>query len=252
MKKLALSLAIVATNAATAAAADLDAYPVKATTIIAPQHVWSGFYYGANAGYGTSRNCLDLVAPSPLIGAEGCQNASGAAAGGQFGYRMQTDGWVLGFEAQVDWANLRSSRVSDTLFFNIPGDATNRTRIDAFGLLTGQVGYAFRDVLFYVKGGAAFTTGRYDDFAAGVATPALTGAETPVGGTAGIGLEYGFAPNLSFGVVYDHLFMGTKSVAFTALTPIGGAVVTDRIRQDADIISARINYTFGGPSIGKY
>jgi outer membrane immunogenic protein len=142
--------------------------------------------------------------------------------------------------------------VSDTLFFNVPGDATNRTRIDAFGLLTGQVGYAFRDVLLYVKGGAAFTTGRYDDLVAGVATPALTGTETPVGGTAGIGLEYGFAPNLSFGVVYDHLFMGTKTVAFTALTPFGGSVVTDHIRQSADIISARINYTFGGPSIGKY
>ena len=33
----------------------------------------------------------------------------------------------------------------------------NHTRIDAFGLFTGQVGYAANNVLFYVKGGAAVT-----------------------------------------------------------------------------------------------
>jgi outer membrane immunogenic protein len=120
----------------------------------------SAFYYGLNGGYGTSRNCLDLVAPSPVIGAEGCQDASGAVAGGQFGYRTQSDRWVFGFEAQADWANLRGSRTSNTLFFVAPGDVTNRTRIDAFGLLTVQAGYVWQDVLLYAKGGGGFTTGR--------------------------------------------------------------------------------------------
>jgi outer membrane immunogenic protein len=120
----------------------------------------SAFYYGLNGGYGTSRNCLDLVAPSPVIGAEGCQDASGAVAGGQFGYRTQSDRWVFGFEAQADWANLRGSRTSNTLFFVAPGDVANRTRIDAFGLLTVQAGYVWQDVLLYAKGGGGFTTGR--------------------------------------------------------------------------------------------
>jgi outer membrane immunogenic protein len=249
MKKLAVALSFLLTSATGAAAADLDAYPMRTSPMIVPPHDWSGFYYGANAGYGTSRNCLDLVAPSPAIGAEGCQNASGAVAGGQFGYRTQSYGWVFGFEVQADWAHLTSSRVSNTLFFNVPGDVTNRTRIDAFGLVTGQVGYAWRDVLLYVKGGGAFTMGRYNDIFAG--NIALTGTETPAGGTAGVGIEYGFAPNISFGVVYDHLFMGTKTVAFTSVAT-GSIVATDRIRQSADLITARINYTFGGPSISKY
>ena len=34
---------------------------------------------------------------------------------------------------------------------------TNRTKIDAFGLFTGQVGYAWNNALLYVKGGAAVT-----------------------------------------------------------------------------------------------
>ena len=37
----------------------------------------------------------------------------------------------------------------------------NQSRIDAFGLFTGQVGYAANNVLFYVKGGAAVTDGSF-------------------------------------------------------------------------------------------
>jgi outer membrane immunogenic protein len=78
-----------------------------------------------------------------------------------------------------------------------------------------------------------------------------------VGGTAGVGLEYGFAQNWSLGVVYDHLFMGSRTVAFSTLVPIGNipagvTVATDHIRQDVDLVTVRVNYTFGGPSIAKY
>ena len=38
------------------------------------------------------------------------------------------------------------------------GVGTNQTKIDAIGLFTGQVGYAWNNVLLYVKGGAAVTT----------------------------------------------------------------------------------------------
>jgi outer membrane immunogenic protein len=34
------------------------------------------------------------------------------------------------------------------------------------------------------------------------------------GGNVGVGLEYGFAPNWSVGVEYDHLFMQEKTLAF--------------------------------------
>jgi outer membrane immunogenic protein len=29
-------------------------------------------------------------------------------------------------------------------------------------------------------------------------------------------------------------------------------VVIDRIRQDIDLVTVRVNYTFGGPAIAKY
>ena len=52
-----LSLAAVATQAN---AADLAARPyTKAPPMIAAIYDWSGFYIGANGGYGSSRNCGD-------------------------------------------------------------------------------------------------------------------------------------------------------------------------------------------------
>ena len=40
----------------------------------------------------------------------------------------------------------------------------NQTKIDAIGLFTGQVGYAWNTVLWYVKGGAAVTHDRYRSY----------------------------------------------------------------------------------------
>ena len=34
--------------------------------------------------------------------------------------------------------------------------------------------------------------------------------ETRWGGVVGVGLEYGFAPNWSVGIEYDHMFMGDR------------------------------------------
>jgi len=49
--------------------------------------------------------------------------------------------------------------------------------------------------------------------------------------------------------------MGRHDVTLTsngALTPVGTFSRTDRIGQDVDLITARINYRFGGPIIAKY
>ena len=45
--------------------------------------------------------------------------------------------------------------------------------------------------------------------------------------------------------------MGSRDITLT--TPVGGAFSrTDRIRQDVDIVTARVSYRFGGPVIAKY
>jgi outer membrane immunogenic protein len=253
MKKFLLGtvgLVALGMASAPASAADLAARPyTKAPpAYIAPIYDWSGFYIGANGGWGTSRNCWDATtAAGTLIAAEGCHDSSGGTAGGQIGYRWQAGQAVFGLEAQGNWADFTGSNVSTFL----PAFDTDRTRIDAFGLFTGQIGYAWNNTLLYVKGGAAVTDNRNDIFAVGGGgLLASSGDYTRWGGTVGAGVEFGFAPNWSAGVEYDHLFMQDKNVAFTT---VGGLPFGfDNTRQDVDMVTARINYRISGPVIGKY
>src|SRR6266851_2362699 len=244
MKKFWLtSVGLVALGmAAPASAADLAARPyTKAPPApVIAVYDWTGFYIGINGGGGSSHKCWDFVDPvTGLLSREGCHNATGGTVGGQIGYRWQSANWVFGIEGQGNWADLS---VSNTSVLFAPD--CNRSRIDAFGLLTGQVGYAWDNVLFYVKGGAAVTGDKYDAFS-GVTGGLLASAnETRWGGTVGAGLEFGFAQNWSVGVEYDHLFMGTRTINLTA--PGGILFESERIRQDVDIGLVRLNYRFGG------
>ena len=248
MKKVLLVTAslIALGAAAPALAADLAARPyTKAPAMIAAVYDWSGFYIGANGGWGQSRNSWDFL-PGVLTFGEGSHDASGGTVGGQVGYRWQAGTWVFGVEAQGNWADFKGSNIS---LFN--ATVRNESRIDAFGLFTGQVGYAANNVLFYVKGGAAVTSNDYRRFFAATNTLfASSNDDTRWGGTVGVGLEYGFAPNWSFGVEYNHLFMQDRTLAFT--TPGGLFFGNVRVDQDVDLVTARLNYKFGGPIIAKY
>jgi outer membrane immunogenic protein len=181
-----------------------------------------------------------------FIGAEGCHDATGGTAGGQIGYRWQTGTWVFGLEAQGNWADFQGSNVS-----LLDPTLRNESRIDAFGLFTGQIGWAANNVLFYVKGGAAVTSDRFRIYGAPAGfLVATTGDDTRWGGVVGAGLEFGFAPNWSAGIEYNHLFMQDRTHAFVDTT--GAAFGSDRISQDVDLVTVRVNYRWGGPVIAKY
>jgi outer membrane immunogenic protein len=237
MKKLLLMTTGLVALASPALAADLAARPyTKAPpAMMAAIYDWSGFYIGVNGGGGWAHNTWDLVGG----GREGAHDSSGGTFGGQVGYRWQTGPVVFGVEAQGNWADFTGDNLS-ALFAT-----RNRTKTDAFGLFTGQIGYAWNNVLLYAKGGAAVTSNKY------TVTNAVTGAflgsnsDTRWGGVVGAGLEYGFAPNWSLGVEYDHLFMDRQTVSF-------GALGSDSVKQDVDLFTARLNYRFGGPTIAKY
>jgi outer membrane immunogenic protein len=66
----------------------------------------------------------------------------------------------------------------------------------------------------------------------------------------GVGFEYGFAPNWSAGIEYDHLFMGNANNSFSV--PAGAAAVVNQISQDIDMVTVRVNYKFGSPVAARY
>jgi len=258
MKKFLVTVVgLAGLGVAPALAADLPArvYTKAPPPVVAPIYNWSGFYIGINGGGGSAHKCWDInnvagVVVAPSI-SEGCHDATGGVVGGQIGYRWQATNWVFGLEAQGDWADLTGSNVSLlTAPFRV---FNNNSRVDSFGLFTGQVGYAWNNVLWYVKGGAAVTHDKYNGQVLGVVFD--TASETRWGGTVGTGLEIGFAPGWSVGFEYDHLFMGNRNNSFTltaAAAPFVGLSRIDNIRQDVDIGTVRVNYTFGGPLVAKY
>ena len=265
MRKSVLGLAglMVLGAAVPALGADLPArIPAKAPAVVpAPIYDWSGFYLGLNGGGGSARKCWDLtnaggVLPVNPPQAEGCHNATGGTVGGQIGYRWQAANWVFGVEAQGNWADFKGSSIDAALTILSLAD---RSKVDAFGLFTGQVGYAFSNVLLYAKGGAAVANDKYNTFFANAAAGAVagqtlaTGSETRWGGVAGAGVEFGFAPHWSVAVEYDHLFMGSRDVTLNRIPPFNPGISTiNRIRQDGDIGTVRVNYTFGGPLVPRF
>jgi len=246
MKNILLGAIGLVATAAPALAADL---PVKAPPVyVAPMYNWSGFYIGGNGGWGRSDNCWDVFPAGGGVLLDGCHDKSGGIIGGQIGYRWQlpNNHFVFGLEAQGDWANLRNSHVS---FFD--PTLTLGTKVDGLGLFTGQFGFAWDTWLWYVKGGAAVTS---NTFSVSSTVGGLASASsTRWGGALGTGVEYGFTPNWSVGLEYDHLFMGGADYSF----PIANRLLTgalNRISQDVDMVTVRVNYRFnwGGPVVAKY
>jgi outer membrane immunogenic protein len=255
MKKIFIATITTVAFAAPALAADL---PVRTYTkapppIVDPIYNWTGFYIGLNAGGGSAHDCWTntsiLGVPTVPNILEGCHDATGALAGGQIGYRWQASNWVFGVEGQGDWANLKGSNLSvpATTFLGVP--VNNESKLDAIGLITGQVGYAWSNLLWYVKGGAAVTHDTYT----GLANPLGfdQASESRWGGAVGTGFEVGFAPNWSVGVEYDHLFMGSRTLTFFS-PQLPGITRTDSITQDVDMVTVRVNYRFGGPVVARY
>src|SRR4029079_14365923 len=243
MRKLlaaAVSFAAITMAAAPVSAADMavKARPVAPLPMI---YDWSGFDMGANGGWGQSRNCWDFVTAAGAIVTDACADRSGGLIGGELGYRLRARTWVFGLEGQGDWADLSSTRIS-----LIHPALSTRVRTDGIGLITGQIGYAWNAALLYVKGGAAVTSNRFDILSNITGAELAAASATRWGGAVGVGLEYGFAPNWSFGVEYDHLFMGDSNNSFTFVNPLVVGALNSRISQDVDMLTLRINYRFGG------
>ena len=155
MKKFLLgTVGVMALGLAPAMAADLPARAyTKAPPVIAAVYDWSGFYIGANAGWGSARDSWSIAGVD-----YGSHDSTGAVAGGQIGYRWQAANWVFGLEAQGNWADLSGSHIE----IGSTPTWTDHSKLTAFGLFTGQVGYAWNNALLYVKGGAAVTSTKYD------------------------------------------------------------------------------------------
>jgi outer membrane immunogenic protein len=167
-----------------------------------PVYNWSGFYVGGNLGAAFAHSSWS----DPFIGAHDTFNKRGFIGGGQVGANWQINAWVLGIEGDFDWTNLKGS-THDSL--------GNRINVDTqwTSTVTGRVGAAFDRLLVYGKGGVAFA--HVNDSLNDVFGGFASASQTRTGWTAGVGLEYAFAPNWSAKLEYDYLGFGSETNNFT-------------------------------------
>lgn len=242
MKQILLVTAsLLALSATAASAADLAARPyTKAPPpMVATVYDWTGFYIGINGGWAQSHDNRSFDG----IGSVGSYDANGGTVGGQIGYRWQNGGWVFGLEAQGNWADLTGSTSNRAVLGNVVSSKT-----DAFGLFTGQLGYAWNNVLLYAKGGAAVTDRNYR-FSDNLGLVGQTGYDTRWSPTVGVGLEFAFSQGWSLGVEYNHIFEDTHNATFVGA---GNTAIVARTGGDTDMVLGRLNYKFGGPMISRY
>jgi outer membrane immunogenic protein len=239
MKSFLISTLIVLGVAAPATAGDLAArQPSRAAADVAAVSTWSGLYLGVNAGYGRNRDHWSGV-PDRLD--FGSHLATGALGGGQIGYRLQSGALVVGLEAAGDWAGVSGHHLDARA-----APFVDHSRLNALGLFTGQAGYAWKDALLYAKAGAAVADLRWES---AVDTTHYEREKVRWGATVGAGLEYGFAPNWSIGLEYDHLFLARHDESLSVgpcCTPFSA-----RVGGDVDLVTARINYRFGSLAISR-
>jgi high affinity Mn2+ porin len=195
---------------ASAAAADLPAFPVKAPPV-AGLYDWTGFYVGGHMGYAggnsnwtanptqaglpSTSGSVDMTLPIDSFAETGS-----FLMGVQGGYNyMLANRMVLGWEADVSFPafqDLNGLSIGGLTNFNSPvfGAVSYGETVLSFGTLRGRIGYAPGNWLFYVTGGLAVT---YDQLSL---TQVATGtSDSPFlwrfGWTAGAGVELPIMPN---------------------------------------------------------
>ncbi|QGM45501.1 outer membrane beta-barrel protein [Methylocystis heyeri] len=265
-----------------ALAADLP--KTKAPPVAPPlMFSWDGVYVGAMVGYGFSTVNETGFDPYPagfvpnLTGPGGFQQSyspRGLQTGAHVGYLKQFGHFVLGAEADVDYATNHTAKTvyGGSLNFAMPGGyAPFQTSMqDNWRVsVVGKAGYADDRALYYALGGVvnggnsvqhnfwgqptAFTSFGYTTM---IPNNDINNIER-FGWTVGGGVEYAFTDQWSANLEYRHNDFGSATVTSTgnqqvgigpnSLAPGGIFGLTYKVRETEDNIRLGINYHIGAP-----
>ena len=264
MKRILAGIAAVSLLCGAAMAADLPARAYTKAPMIDPGINWSGFYVGINAGYGygNAPTALALNDVEAILIRSGFDNPlpptlhpEGFVGGGQAGYNAQFGSVVAGFEADLDYSNMRKTDSATGAPFG-GGTLTTaiETRLDWFGTVRGRLGVLpVNNVLLFATGGLAYghvrttTTGSNLPVihCVGVHVYCTTGTTSGIslGWTAGGGIEYAFTPGWTVKAEYLYLDLGNRSVTFADRGVAGGSL-TSSTDFTAHIARAGLNHRF--------
>lgn len=214
---LLTTFAVIGLSAA-ASAADMPAAPARVYTkapIMAPAFSWTGFYIGGDVGYGwggSTGTSTNAAGAFPLAYSA---NSTGVIGGGFLGYNYQINEFVVGVEADWQFANNSGSGIGV-----LPPSYTMTTKINNYGSLRGRLGYAMDRWMIFATGGWAWGSASTSYGFTGAAAPYYTNSFNGNGWTAGAGFEYAFMNNWLARVEYRYTDLGSSS--YTDVTSNSG------------------------------
>jgi outer membrane immunogenic protein len=250
MQKILGGIALGVFLAGPVMAADM---PVKAAPApIVTLYSWTGCYLGGHVGAAWGRKRVEHVPP---LGGQASlhHDIDGFGVGGQVGCNIwQSNRFVLGVEAQATWVDMDGEARNNQTF----GIGAFRTDADLIGSIAGRLGYAAGSngqVLFFVKGGAAFINEKF--YAAVGNGPLFASGDDDLrwGWMIGGGAEAVISGNWTWKAEYNYSDFGTHNVRIC-----NGVPVCDdfSVRQRVQVFKMGINYRFfgwgGAPVVARY
>ncbi len=218
----AAAAALLALTGATHAADLGGGYPsYKDETPYGGQVLWSGAYVGAQLGYAWSD--VDARDTNSVNTDRYSYDVDGFIGGGYLGFNWQTQGVVLGLEADVEYTDLADSGRGNNL------GGRHKTDVNWMGSVRGRLAFVADRALFYVTGGWAFADVDTRNFSLPVSY-----GDIRHGWTLGAGTEYAFSDNLIGRLEYRYSDFGGDS----------RRVGADRDSSDLDMHALRAGLAF--------
>jgi len=258
MRTAALATGMIVA-AGTAYAADIYSPPPETVVAVVPTIDWTGFYIGANAGYGwgSGDGSTNYTPSAAAFGANPFSSSTdldGFIGGGQIGYNWQSGAFVGGIEADLMYSDMNGTHTKSPLQFFGGGNIANSYQrgsgsLDWLATVRGRAGYlATPELLLYATGGLAFGDVNYHTTTQFGASPALrfgaSGSDTLTGWTVGAGTEWKFAPNWSAKLEYMYFDLGDVDYRTLANAPVAPFRVTQEFDTSGSIVRAGVNYQF--------
>jgi outer membrane immunogenic protein len=232
---------------------------------------WTGFYFGANAGYavGTfnSSTVYNDATGMALSGAQSSARVKGGIGGVQTGYNWQAGLLVGGLETDIQFSSQRTITSSvcpgatcNPVAPDTPLTLDHSHNLDWFGTVRGRLGVAVTPVVVaygtggLAVGGIAHTgTFAFDGVTAAIDTTGaptgspmtFTGRSTKTGFAVGGGIETHLGGNVTGKIEYLHMSFGTDSVVSSTNsqnTPPILATFVSHVTDD--IVRIGVNYKF--------
>jgi outer membrane immunogenic protein len=271
MKKIILAAAVAGIGSTAAWAADLGAPSAPA---MAEVYSWTGFYFGGDVGVAGVKNNFTSNFSQPAGGTDPASNVQYNSlsptpfiGGGHAGFNWQfAPSLVAGVEG--DWQSVRAHpsfcRQTDIDSFacvdgsNLNdgprGFASASSELNWVATARGRFGWATGRLMIYGTGGAAFA--KVDSSVAlncpgagcgndGTKLSSSVSSSTQkTGWVIGAGVEWMFAQNWIVRGEYQHIDLGSVSLAVSP--NCGGCSFSSTQKVGLDIFRAGVSFKFGG------